>query len=104
MKTKTLNLFPGTPNNLFQAQPFYPNPMFLLYYAQSTNLVPERFVENACVGYRLTGGEIIVPPQYEEGSKFHNGHAIVVKNKRKGFINTFGKIIIPLIYEDVTFF
>ena len=104
MNPNTLSPHPLNIHNIFTYEPSYPYPMFLLYYTQSNEFVPERFVDNGKVGYQLANGEIVVRPQYEEGSDFLNGHAIVVKKNRKGIINTFGKILIPLIYEDIRFF
>ncbi|PSK89578.1 WG repeat-containing protein [Taibaiella chishuiensis] len=60
----------------------------------------QRFYENAKVGYRDAQGHVTVAAQYDAGSEFSNGYAIVVQNGRRGYLNAGGQVQVPLIYRD----
>lgn len=53
------------------------------------------------VGYRLAQ-EIVIQPQYDAGSPFTNGYAIVQYRGKCGFINNKGKEVINLIFQDAS--
>lgn len=63
-------------------------------------------VKSGKVGYIGIHGEIIIPLKYEfagdmlSGGMFHNGLAKVQLHKKRGFINTEGKVIVRLDYDD----
>lgn len=49
-------------------------------------------------------GHITYDSRYEEVGDFHEGLATVKKNKKMGFMNEEGKIVIPLIYDYADYF
>ena len=63
-------------------------------------------VKNNKVGYIGIHGEIIIPLKYEyapdllTGGMFHDGLAKIQQYRKRGFINTAGKIIIHPDYDD----
>lgn len=59
--------------------------------------------EKNLYGYINKKGEEIIACQYEYASNFYNGVVIVENKGKKGVINTEGKLIFPLEYEDIYF-
>lgn len=49
-------------------------------------------------------GTITYDSRFEEVGNFHEGLATVKKNKKMGFINEEGKIVIPLVYDYADYF
>ena len=46
-------------------------------------------------------GQVIVPFEYDYISSYNQGLAIVAKNKKKGLVDVNGKMVIPVMYEDI---
>ena len=51
--------------------------------------------ENGKWGYVDTNGEIVLEPQWDSSSEFHDGLAAAEKDGLYGYINTTGKFVIP---------
>src|SRR5262245_37570799 len=65
----------------------------------------ERFTSDGAVGYKdPRSGSVVIAPRYTAGSAFKQGVAVVVQDGKRGFIDTTGRVIIPLIYEDASLF
>jgi len=56
--------------------------------------------EDRKYGYIKKNGEIIVDPIYDKAASFSEGLAVVTKDDKAGFIDTTGKIVIPLQFKD----
>lgn len=67
----------------------------------------EYFEENGKYGFKLkSSGEIAIPSKYDLGRicishSFYEGLAVAKLNGKYGFIDKTGKLVIPLIYDDV---
>ena len=76
----------------------------LLMLADACGQHVSRFYQDGKVGYKDQEKNILVYPTYDAGSDFSDGMAMVVKNEKRGYINTVGQEVIPLIYDDATLF
>ncbi|MEK6615028.1 MAG: WG repeat-containing protein, partial [Bacteroidota bacterium] len=67
------------------------------YYCLSQELIPYR--QKDLWGYMSTDNRIVITPKFEETRPFQYNRGIVMKNKKLGYIDTTGKIIIPCKYD-----
>ncbi len=51
-------------------------------------------------GFINSTGDYVVQPQYESVTRFVNGVALVMKQKKLGMINTDGKVLTPFIFDS----
>src|ERR1035441_4124680 len=72
-----------------------------------TMKVSEDFFEGLAVyeksgkhGFVDSGGRVIIPARYEDGTGFSEGLASVRDKGKWGAINHYGDLVIPLEYED----
>jgi hypothetical protein len=81
----------NTPNNFQIAEPAMPNaaatPVLNALYPISSS---------GKFGYLNANGNIVVQPKYDLGMDFNDGYALVMLNKKWGFIDSTGKEVIPL--------
>lgn len=47
-------------------------------------------------------GEYVVPPQFDRFDSFSEGLAVVERERKRGYVDQTGKIVIPLKFESVT--
>ena len=60
-------------------------------------------VQGTKIGYRrVQEPSLIIPAQYDEAYRFHQGRALVRIGKRYGFIDTYGKLVIPAVYTSAS--
>ena len=69
--------------------------------AQKSKLEPFFDETSYLYGYRTGDGKVKITPEYADASPFFNGYARVTIDDKQGIINQKGKIIIPVIYEEV---
>jgi WG containing repeat len=94
MKFQTLILLLILVENLILAQSSKQPDNFNIHY--------KHFGIPGKMGLRLVNGNIIVPENtYDDIGPFYCYRARVYKNNNFGFIDTTGKLVIPLIYRDV---
>lgn len=61
------------------------------------------FTDNAKFGYIDTLGNEVIPPIYENASKFHGDYAKVQLNGKLGLIDRDGNVTIPIVYEALDY-
>lgn len=73
-------------------------------YGVNTELAPYRNLEDF-EGYIDLSGDVAISPEYEFVRSFKNGVAVVTNeindNLRRGVIDQRGKILLPIVYEDI---
>lgn len=67
-----------------------------------TRLWPFTGINGGKVGYfeEMTG-QVKHPPRWEDGRPFYEGRAAVKENGKWGFIDKYGNMVIPAVYEPV---
>lgn len=71
----------------------------------STKQRPIPFKEGSKFGFKSSGGQILIAPQYDGiGWRFENGFINVKKNGKWGIINENGKQVTDIKYEDIPYF
>ena len=75
---------------------FYQNNLF------SQSIAPIPYLKGQVWGFCDFNKRIIIEPQYNFVSPFHEGFAIVRKETKYGMINETGKVVIPIEYTNVT--
>jgi hypothetical protein len=80
---------------------------YRLYYDNRSDFVGSAIIaKNAEWGYIDTNGKWVVDgtkQKYENVGNFVNNRAIVRKNKKWGMIDQLGNIVLPIIYEELSF-
>ena len=75
--------------------------IFTLIFTSSFSQTPVRFYSHAKAGYKNpVTGAVIVEPNYDAGSDFREGFAIVMTGRKRGYINEKGEVAIALQYDD----
>ncbi|MBX7205982.1 MAG: WG repeat-containing protein [Bacteroidia bacterium] len=72
----------------------------ITFFSQAQNLTSYNDSEKG-YGYKNEKGQIVIPPKYEEVHGFSYGFAAVKLNEKWGFVDTTGKEVIPLQYDEV---
>lgn len=77
---------------------------FLLAYTTASNsqtryLIPYR--EGELWGYADTNLHVVVIPRYDRVHFFSQGFALVKKGGKYGLLNTKGKEILPIVYDEI---
>ena len=62
--------------------------------------IVEIFEEHNFMGLKNSKGIIIVPPIYEQIYAFFDGIAVVQKNNKYGYLNTYGELLADCLYDD----
>jgi hypothetical protein len=62
-------------------------------------IIPEWYSTNGKYGFRDQDGNIVIEAIYEYHGEFIEGLARVSINKKWGYINTLGKVVVPLKYD-----
>lgn len=62
------------------------------------------YEKNGGKEFFITKKNLILKGDYDEVRIFSQGLAAVSKNKKWGFIDEFGKLVIPMIYDEVDYF
>jgi hypothetical protein len=91
-------------------QPYY----YINHYGQR---VPEAFVvedpepilkvarrDHKCGYVDTRTGKFVIEPAYDDAYLFHDGLALVVKDQKRGYIDTTGKVVIPIKYRAARHF
>jgi WG containing repeat len=65
-------------------------------------LEPDKNVILGQYGFRNHNGNWVIKPQYESIEPFNKAYFIVHKDFKYGLLNQYGKIIIPLIWDNLT--
>ncbi|MCQ4289555.1 WG repeat-containing protein [Pseudomonas stutzeri] len=73
----------------------------LLLGLQGCATPPTPFNEAGLWGLKDTRENVIVPPSYELEPRFSNGLGLVRTNKKWGFIDHEGTLVIPAIYDKI---
>jgi hypothetical protein len=81
--------------------------LLISFSAQAQSV--SRFYENGKVGYKNASGQVVIPATYYAGSEMMQlasggNYAIVVKDRKRGYIDDRGNAFIPFIYEDASVF
>jgi hypothetical protein len=83
--------------------------VILLFSFSANAQSVSRFYENGKVGYKNASGQVVVEPVYYAGSEMlqlpsGRNYAVVVKDRKRGYIDDRGNAFIPFIYEDASVF
>ena len=63
----------------------------------------QRRLENGYVGLADQDGEFVIPPIYSWLSEFTDGVAVAVIDGKMGAIDTLGRTVVPIEYDDIEF-
>lgn len=67
-------------------------------YAQSP-LFPYRLYTKW--GYADMNGQLVIPAKYDWASRYEGNYAVVKLKGKKGLIDSAGKVVLPLTYDDI---